>query len=109
MTGTTSQQVNGEDLSSMVERLARMYGFVKNNPIFETSFAYFVGKYIVHYLCNLLAHRLQLHHSKGTLHSSTEICNTSILRYISDISSNMFPLNFYNFANVTVVSIISIM
>ena len=91
----------------MVDRLAGMYVFVQNTLIFEITFAYFVGRYIVHQLDTLLAHRLQLHHSEGTLHSSIEICNASILWYISDISSNMFPLNFYNFANVTVVSIIN--
>jgi hypothetical protein len=45
--GTASQQVNGEDLSSTVDRLAGMYGFVQNILIFKISFAYFVGKYIV--------------------------------------------------------------
>jgi hypothetical protein len=42
--GTASQWVNGEDLSSMVDRLSGMFGFVQNTLIFETSFAYFVGK-----------------------------------------------------------------
>jgi hypothetical protein len=93
----------------MVDRLAGMYGFVHNTLIFKTSFTYYVGKYIVHQLCNLFAHRLQLHHSKGTLHLSVEVCNTSTLQYISNISSNLFPLNFYNYANVTVVTIINIM
>ena len=41
-------QVNGKDLSSMVDRLAGMYVFVQNTFICEISFAYFVGKYIVH-------------------------------------------------------------
>ena len=41
-------QVNGEDLSSMVDRLAGLYVFVQNTLIFEISFVYFVGKNIVH-------------------------------------------------------------
>lgn len=45
---TLRHQVNGEDLSSVVDRLAGMYGFVQSTLIFEISFAYFVGKYIVH-------------------------------------------------------------
>jgi len=32
----------------MVDRLAGMYGFVQTTLIYKLSFAYFVGKYIVH-------------------------------------------------------------
>ena len=30
-------------------------------------------------LCSLFVHQLQIHHSKGTLRPSVEICNTCVL------------------------------
>jgi len=45
---TLRHEVNSEDLSSVVDRLAGMYGFVQNTLIFEISFAYFLGKYVMH-------------------------------------------------------------
>jgi len=42
--GTASKQVNGEDISSMVDRLAGMYGFVQNTLIFKILLVFLFNK-----------------------------------------------------------------
>lgn len=54
-------------------------GLVDLLKMFLQPKAYYLRKYIMYELCSLFVHQLQIHHSKGTLRPSVEICNTCVL------------------------------